>query len=421
MMTMKTYQAPTMADALAEVKKELGRDALILNTRRKRTGGLLGWFGGESFWQVQAAPSGYEPPPDVAGRYIAGLAIEYGDSEPMPAPLELKPDDPDYDLFCEPDREADVCEPTVADDPAPVAIADSAATQMQEIHKMVSTLFGRHAEPTQSPAGEADLPPQLLALKEHLLEQDVEKSIASELMQQLQDSLANQPALDDGALRARLTDLIADRITIAPSRTTANGQRIIALIGPTGVGKTTTVAKLAANFRLREHKKVALITIDTYRIAAVDQLRTYAEIIEVPIKAVFTPGELHSAVRQFSQVDVILIDTAGRSQNDELRLEDLRKFLDAVGCTEVHLVLSAAGNPRVARSALKRFGPIGANRILVTKLDEAETFGMILNLASATDAGVSCVTTGQDVPDDIAPADASRLAECIMFGSWNEK
>jgi flagellar biosynthesis protein FlhF len=191
---------------------------------------------------------------------------------------------------------------------------------------------------------------------------------------------------------------------------------VVALVGPTGVGKTTTIAKIAANCRLRGNKRVGLVTIDTYRIAAVDQLRTYAEIIGLPLRAVLSTAELKQAIAAMSDLDVILIDTAGRSQNDQMRLSQLRSFIDAADADEVHLVLSAAANPRVAQAALERFGPLGANRITVTKLDEAASFGMILNVSSASEAPVAYVTTGQDVPEDIAPADPVALARLIAQG-----
>ena len=409
MMDMKTYQAVTMAEALAEVKRELGRNAVILRTRRLRKGGILGWIGGRGMWEIQAVPHMSVLDRGPEGTYVAASASssergapDWSDSVPGP---ETSPRTAHGGAMLIATDEHDV---------QPVPQTHMSA-RMNDIHRMVAKLLSR--QPRQSAD---DLPPELSLLQKQLLSQDVDEALVTQLLEQLRPAVADRGALQEGALQARLTELIAGRIGVV-DRSGVQGGRpsVIVLIGPTGVGKTTTIAKMAANYKLREKKKVGLLTIDTYRIAAVDQLRTYAEILGVPIEAVLTPGELHGAIGKMSEMDVVLIDTAGRSQNDEMRLKDLRRFIAAIQCDEVHLVISAAANPKVAASALKRFGPLGTNRIIMTKLDEATTFGVILNIAAATDAAVSCVTTGQEVPDDIHPADANLLAECIVKGRWD--
>jgi flagellar biosynthesis protein FlhF len=161
---------------------------------------------------------------------------------------------------------------------------------------------------------------------------------------------------------------------------------------------------------------VGLVTLDTYRIAAVEQLRTYAEIIEVPLRTVLSAGELHQAVHGMRDVDVVLIDTAGRSQNDQPRLNELRTMIAAAGADEVHLLISATANRRCARNVLDRFGSLGATKIVLTKLDEAETYGTILSFSAEPEAPLSFVTTGQDVPDDIEPADPWQLAQRVLKG-----
>ena len=381
-----------MAAAMADVKRDFGRDAVILRSRCVRKGALLGLLGGKWFWEIQAAPAG-DAPVAFPGRYV---------------PSEAEPESP---AAVEARREvAQHFETHLPTSPTRMAV------QMEEIREMVRTLLSR------GPGGGTEtLPAPLAAAAGLLAAQDVSEAIAVELIAELRRSAENQPELDEQRVQNRLTDLIADRLPTAPGHEIAKtaGPRVISLIGPTGVGKTTTIAKLAANLKLREGKSVGLITIDTYRIAAVDQLRTYAQIIQVPLRPVLTAGELHQAIREMSDCDVVLIDTAGRSHKNELRLNELRRFLAAAEADEVHLVISASSSARVGQAALRHFAPLGANRIIITKLDEAETFGIILNIAAATDATVSYVTTGQDVPDDIAPAEARRLARCIVKGSWD--
>jgi flagellar biosynthesis protein FlhF len=162
---------------------------------------------------------------------------------------------------------------------------------------------------------------------------------------------------------------------------------------------------------------VGLITIDTYRIAAVEQLKTYARIIDVPLEVAVTPDELKDAVARLSDRDIILIDTAGRSQRDAIKVKELRSFFNAVRPDEVHLVLSSTGGERVLAETIERFQEIGVDRVIFTKLDEAIGFGVILTCLQKVDAKLSYVTTGQDVPDDIRIGEGKALAELIL-GNW---
>jgi flagellar biosynthesis protein FlhF len=265
------------------------------------------------------------------------------------------------------------------------------------------------------------IPPELRDLHAHLVDQDVQAPTAAQLIKRLCMDLTGQQLADREVIRKELRRLVAQRIRTAGKdleAMPAAGQRarVIALIGPTGVGKTTTIAKLAANYRLKLGRKVGLITIDTYRIAAVDQLRTYAEILGVPLKAALTAGELHEAIHAMRDMDVVLIDTAGRSQHNQIQIGELRNFMGAARPDQMHLVVSATANRSCTQSVLDQFGPLGANHLIVTKLDEAGTFGVLLNVSSAEGMPLSYVTTGQGVPNDISRANADHLAECILTG-----
>jgi flagellar biosynthesis protein FlhF len=409
-MNAKTYQADSMADALAIVKRDLGRDAVILHTRSFRKGGLLG-FGGRSMWEITAAPNVNVPRRGFQGAYV-GSAIECKGAIALQEPATAQGrQESAQEPFVLPDAGATLtgnsfAPPTHGPDARAAAPLEG---QIGQIRSMVSALLAM-----QSQAHTQDMPAELCRLQMLLSRQEVQEDIAQSLIDDLRQSLTGQELCDAQTLHDRLLDLITHRIaTAGPAPSPATG-RVIALIGPTGVGKTTTIAKLAANYKLQANKRVGLITIDTYRIAAVDQLRTYAQIIEVPLKVVLNVSELQQAIEGMKDLDVILVDTAGRSQNDSMRLGQLRRFLEVMKPDETHLVVSATANRASAGKVVQQFVPLGANRMIISKLDEADSFGLVLNVACAGNVPISYVTTGQGVPDDIASADSQRLAQLIL-------
>jgi len=404
---------------LAEVKRDLGRDAVILHTRTFRRGGLL-WFLRRRMWEVTASPNLNVPQRMTPGRYEPTDRADAEQPNPDGAKTAIALKDADQTSQ---DAEGEHIETPVLDEMAAASMVTASgeelATQVQDIRAMLEKLL-------QRPGGEASSAPaagaEVRQLQKQLVAQDIDPALAEQMLKQLCMNLTGQQLGDRKLLSAEMRKFLAQRIRTSqsePPRPRKTGRaKVISLIGPTGVGKTTTIAKLAANYKLREGKSVGLITIDTYRIAAVDQLRTYADIIEVPLKAVLTAGELHQAVESMRNLDVILIDTAGRSQNNRLRLSQLKSFIGAGEPDEVHLVVSATANRACTRTVLERFMPLGANRIIVTKLDEAGSFGVFVTVSQPGGGPISYVTTGQDVPEDIASADADSLAGCILTGRF---
>jgi flagellar biosynthesis protein FlhF len=221
---------------------------------------------------------------------------------------------------------------------------------------------------------------------------------------------------DQGIIDATLARLFAQRIAVRRLDLTRGGPHVVALLGSTGVGKTTTIAKLAALLRLRHGRRVALVTADTYRIAAVDQLRTYAEIIGLTFRVCMTPQDVARARADLVRShDVVIIDTPGRGPRDAGRVGDLAELVDAAAPDERHLVVSAGGHPAAIGEVSARFAPTSPDRLLLTKLDEAHGLGMIAAASSATGLPISYLTTGQEVPDDIEPPTPERLGQLIVL------
>ncbi|MCY2929244.1 MAG: flagellar biosynthesis protein FlhF [Planctomycetota bacterium] len=408
-MNAKTYWAKTMGEALSEVKRDLGRQAVILHTRRVRRGGFLKLFGRQKLWEVTASPNANVPGRGGEGEYVPELP------PPVPAADVHDVDEAAFDELVE----AVVGE--AAQTPAPTVAERDLAREVSSLRHLIEAIAAR-ANPTMTaaPAPAGAGPTGVYGrLRERLIEQDVELPIADELIRQVQEEFGPSENVDDVAVTERLRSLIARCIVVgppAPARESNGRARVVVLIGPTGVGKTTTIAKLAAAAALRQRLKVAMVTMDTYRIAAVEQLRTYAEIIGVPLHAVLTPEELRETVELLRDHDLVLIDTAGRSQNDRVRLSHLGKFVQAAGADEVHLVVAATASSRCVRQVMTNFAPLGANRVILTKLDEADSLGVVLNVSAAAGVPLSYVTTGQEVPDDIEVVDANRLADRLLGG-----
>ena len=199
----------------------------------------------------------------------------------------------------------------------------------------------------------------------------------------------------------------------------SSGIKLVFFIGPTGVGKTTTIAKIASKFRVDEKKKVALLTADTYRIAAAEQLRTYANILEVPFRVIYTVEEISKAMEDFRDYDYIMIDTAGHSHQNNTQKDNMCNIIHSVDEKvekEVHLVLSATTKYRDLISIADSYKELVDYKLIFTKLDETTTLGNLLNLRLYTGASLSYVTYGQNVPDDIEDFNPQKTVKRLLGG-----
>lgn len=380
-MEIKTFRAKTMQQALNLVRHEMGAEATVLHTRELNTG--------------------------LLGRLLRGREFEIAASAEMDVPARLTSIETTPPIL---QWKSTFSESLIAD----VGNDLRGPTQQQhseqhELNSLATQLQQRsgHAVLDQSPES-------LFQAYTDLIESDIEERVAQELI----DRLQNQPGLelhDPYTLQSELERLVADELRVSgPIEITPGKKRMVALVGPTGVGKTTTIAKLAANYRLRENQRVGLITVDTYRIAAVEQLRTYADIIDLPMEVVSTPREMREAKARLGDLDLVLMDTAGRSPRDEVRIQELKSMLSEAEPDEVHLVLSAVGSARSLVSTAERFAAVGTTAMVVTKLDEATGLGNMVSVSRSSQLPISYVTDGQNVPDDIQVAKSDTLAQQIL-------
>jgi flagellar biosynthesis protein FlhF len=400
-MNLRTFSAPTFAAAMALVKSEMGREAVILHTRTLHRRKWLGLRKRESV-EITAG-NGL----NLASRGVrrpAGGAAAAAQATQMAQPNRARIAPEPAARSANPGR--DLLETPAANR----AMMMSISTEVRELRGVMEDLV-RRSKREAAP----QVPEDLFEHYSHLIQNQVAEELATDMVRHLQTYRPDQLS-QVGFINEKLTEQVERMIPVsgAIQRKKAVGPHIVALIGPTGVGKTTTLAKLAANLQLREKRRVGMITIDTYRIAAVDQLRKYAELIGSPIKAVNTPEDLREAVLAMGDCEFILIDTAGRSPGDTLKLNELKGFLDAVNPEEVHLVLSLAASQVCIERAIERFSQVRVDKIIFTKLDEAVHVGVVLNVVKKVNKALSYVTTGQNVPDDIEVGKGSKLAQMLL-------
>jgi len=445
---VRTFKATTMQEALDIVRRELGPDAVILHTREIPQPRFLKWRAAKERVEVTAGTGVNVRTPkallQTAGRIPATYGNRTKDEYLAPPPSLLttpakahavppqtrhaerppaQAHSPITDIYA---RRASAPASTPS---APTSVAGQISStlpvslqerglneqqsaisrQLSSIQQMVSQLSRGSLQKVE------DIPAELFQLYTELIDVEVEEDLARDLIHQLKQTGAGESSADARASKTRLREMVESEVRCtAPIGTTNGRRRVVALVGPTGVGKTTTIAKLAANFRLRDGVRMGLVTVDTYRIAAVEQLRTYAEIIDLPMKVVTSPREMRRALEELSGLDLVLIDTAGRSPRDELKIQELKSLLGEAQVDEVHLVLSLAASPKSLQATAEKFAAAGTTAMILTKLDEAVGMGSLLSVARRVSLPMSYLTTGQDVPDDIEHASARRVARLIL-------
>lgn len=400
-MHLKRFRAATMDDALRQVGEELGPEAVILHTKNIPRDRLKP-FG--KYLAVEVIAALDDDPPNVQRSAVSdqgsttnvqGSRSKVEGSGPEPGIPQLTPDTPQLTS----DTRIDL---------------GTLQRELEQVKGMVSGLFGRGHLPS-------NLPDALVQMYWSLLAQEVDEGVARRWVVSVQDRLGEQASSAPPSLSTLLAEILAQEVIMARTPKAGNGRRVVALVGPTGVGKTTTIAKLAAGCHLREGKKVSLISTDTYRIAGAQQLKSYADLMGLPYCMAPLPADLKRALAGERDADVIFIDTVGRSARRKDQLEELAAYVRGYDGCEVHLVLSATTKRTDLLQVIEGYKPLSFSSIIVTKIDETAALGPVLEATLAAAAPISYFTTGQEVPDDIEEAHALRLAWRLVGATESRK
>lgn len=366
-MKIKKYVAQTMPEAMRKIRADLGADAVILNSKEITQKGILGLFKKRKIEVIAAL----DPQP---------LSVKKEQVEATLPKIKINP---------------------VVSDNGNVAVLN----EIKNLKRMIEMQSSQ----------ENDYLPDYQAAFNYLVEQEIEENLAKELV----DIVV--PYDTDKEIKPSLEIIMKDiqveiekRLTTINLQKFENNQQVIHFVGPTGVGKTTTLAKIAAHNILKERKKVAFITTDTYRIAAIDQLKTYARILGVPVEVAYSIDDYKKAVNQFDTYDLILVDTAGRNFRDEQYVKELLSNIDQN--IKTYIVLSLTAKQKDIIDIYHQFDHIRSKEVIFTKLDETRQYGSILNIALENQIKVAYLTNGQDVPDDLITPTPQIISNFIVGG-----
>ncbi len=384
-MRVKKYQAEDMQQAVLKVKSDLGSDAIILHTRRFKKGGFFGFFAKEMV--------------EVLATKENKLKDEITDDKKTKVKSSPQKSKPEQNL-----KQKQKLQEKSND--------SEVKTELKEMKNLVNDMIGEMKEDRKhfQSANNA----KFQKFVNDIWSLGVTNSTATDLADKVVKAVNEQEGNDikeilKNEFRKKLNKVEAIKLNEDRAKT-------IAFVGPTGVGKTTTLAKLAARFALFKDKKVALVTADTYRIAAAKQLENYSEIMGLPLKVTYTPQELVDAIDSYSDYDLILVDTAGRSRNNQLHMSELKGFINQTPIDEIYLVLSATTKVADLVKIIDSYKQIKLDKLIVTKVDETDSLGVLFEVAKRTDKPISYITTGQDVPEDIKLPNPEELIEKIVEG-----
>lgn len=382
-MKMKKYNAPSIAEAMKLIRADLGEDAVILNSKVVTKKKFFGLVKQKSF------------------EVVAG--IDRVEKKPPVTPL------PDFSVPAPSYTETAAASSTMEQEKGDIQINEELKKEIADLKSIMQSLQ-RHSIQSQYPD---ELLPFIDFLKHQELSKELITAISDELFQYFKNkndeiSFKEMRMVAESYLRVQLKDVEIGGLTYE--------KKYINILGPTGVGKTTTIAKMAARSVLEKKKKIGFITTDTYRIAAIEQLKTYAGLLQAPIEIAYNAEDYKNALEKLDHLDLIFIDTAGRNYKEAKYVEDLQRLIDFSEQAESFLVLSLTAKERDLESIITQFEEIPIKKFIFTKLDETNSIGTIFNLMIKYKKGLAYYTDGQEVPEDIEQPDLDKLFELFFQG-----
>ncbi len=399
-MIIKKFIAKTEKEAIENARKELGEGAVVMNVKPVKPKGLFAFLKSpmvEVTVALEEESEKYTAAVSAINNVIASSQNKEKEEEQ--------------------EKKTPVIETSGKRDSAIEEKLDSLQSLLeQQLQKPEEEKEEKKAEEKKE---ESETDKFMHLLHDTMLANEVDEKYAQEIIDEIE--LINKPNIPfDYALANIYQKMILKFGKPSGIEPAANGgTKLVFFIGPTGVGKTTTIAKIASKFRVDEKKKVALLTADTYRIAAAEQLRTYANILEVPFRVIYTVEEISKALEDFKGYDYIMIDTAGHSHQNATQKDNMRNIIHSVDDIvekEVHLVLSATTKYKDLISIADSYKEMTDYKLIFTKLDETTTLGNLLNLRLYTGASLSYVTCGQNVPDDIEDFNPQKTVKRLLGG-----
>ncbi len=426
-MKLKRFEALSLQEALQAIKAELGPDAVIVSSRRiQKSGGLFGLLS-QSVIEVTAAVDRSTETEDVQPAVTLDRSLQALIAKQLPVtqPVVEPPKAKKEATFSEQLQVATVLDPVTQQlHDMKEEIQRLRETQVdpeQTLGPLRQELEGLRIVVGQVLGSQMDkriegLPGDLLEDYHALVAQGVDPQLAHRVLRSVVETLGTAGLGNRGVIQDLLRERLEEGLAVSkPSVSRQYGQKIIMLVGPTGVGKTTTIAKLAGlAAQKNEHQKTVLITLDTYRVAAVEQLRVFAKILKIPLEVAVSSQDFLECMGRHSEADLILIDTAGRSPKDRAGHEELIAMTRGSFKIETHLVLAAPMAETVHMDTIRRYQTMPIHNIILTKLDESTRAGSLYNVLSATGLPVSYLSAGQRVPEDLDVATRQRLVDLVL-------
>ena len=409
-MIIKKFTGKTKEEAVEAARKDMGSGVVVMNVKDVKRKGIAALFLPKQV-EITAALEEHEEPRPIRREQTRGGAADSGEK----------------DSRARGDRAAV---------PTSGGAWGTQQENSQSIEKKLDSLqtlllsrfqqeeAARNTQPAAEPQEDADEEKQEISEQERfvkllyntMLENEVDEKYANQIIDELEKG-KNGNIPFDYILSNVYQKLILKFGKAEGIKEAESGPRLVLFMGPTGVGKTTTIAKIASHFVMDEKKRLALLTADTYRIAAAEQLRAYAHILEVPFRVVYTKEEAAAAVADFNDYDYIFVDTAGHSHQNEEQLNNMRELMDTLkqaGEYQTFLVLSATTKYRDLLKIASNYEEVSDYQMIFTKLDETSTLGNLLNLKLYTDAEIAYVTCGQNVPEDIEQFNPQKTVKQLL-------